>query len=333
MENKRLKGGRKERYSVKERECWFLAEREGVFDMNNINLTCFLSSVRTKSFSLAAEHLSITHQAVSQNIHKLEEEMGCTLLIRNGQSLRLTRAGEEFFAWVNDFEEKLEWADELFYQEKECEQKLRIAFPHWMGLPESFLKRLEELRKEFPKVQVELLSGSVEEEAKLLTELKADLYLVPQRDILMKRANNLFLAPLKEEVPLRLVCPRSYLGPDRALYYRQLLRLPFLSCDLWETVNEEMKELYAALCHDHRMQVLPEKSCPNIRSVVSEIAMGNGFSFLSASYKVTEMSGDILLSEEMTKYEQAKIAMSCIWRMQTEADATLLWFVKGVCEL
>ena len=301
--------------------------------VNNISLTCFISSVRTQSFSLAAEHLSISHQAVSQNIQKLEEEMGCLLLIRTGTSLRLTKAGEEFYAWVNDFEERLQYADELFYQEKGCEQKIRIAFPHWMGLPFSFIERIDTLRKEFPKTQVELLSGTVEEEAELLTELKADLYLVPQRDILMKRANNLFLAPLKERVPLRLVCSRSYLGPDGALYYRQLLRLPFLSCDLWENVNEQMKQLYAALCHEHRMQVLPEKSCPNIRSVVSEIAMGNGFSFLPASYHLSELTGDMLLTTELTKYEQAQIAMSCIWRMQTESDQALLWFVKGVCQL
>ncbi len=301
--------------------------------MNSIGLVCFLSSVRTKSFSLAAHHLSLTHQAVSRNIQKLEEELGCRLLVRSGQTLRLTKAGEVFLAWAEDFEERLRWADELFYREAGCRQKLRIAFPHWTGMPVPFVQRLQQLREEFPQVQIELLSGSIEEEEEVFRELQADLYLVPRRDILMDRAADLFVAHLREGLPLKLVCSRSFLGADGSIYYRRLLRLPFLHCDLGEEINEQMRQLYAALCHSYNLPLLPIVTCPNIRSVLSEAAMGNGFSFVAGSCEALRPAGKSLLLMELSEYPQAEIGMSCIWRMQKEADRNLLWLVQGVCDL
>jgi len=46
------------------------------------------------SFSAAAESLSFTQSAVSQQISALEREAGCTLVQRNARGIRLTEAGE-----------------------------------------------------------------------------------------------------------------------------------------------------------------------------------------------------------------------------------------------
>src|SRR5690349_23437932 len=46
------------------------------------------------SFSAAAESLSFTQSAVSQQIAALEREAGCTLVQRNARGIRLTEAGE-----------------------------------------------------------------------------------------------------------------------------------------------------------------------------------------------------------------------------------------------
>src|SRR3954449_3539494 len=46
------------------------------------------------SFSAAAESLSFTQSAISQQIAALEREAGCTLVQRNARGVRLTEAGE-----------------------------------------------------------------------------------------------------------------------------------------------------------------------------------------------------------------------------------------------
>src|SRR4051794_41809058 len=45
------------------------------------------------SFSAAAEALSFTQSAISQQIAALEREAGCTLVQRNARGIRLTEAG------------------------------------------------------------------------------------------------------------------------------------------------------------------------------------------------------------------------------------------------
>src|SRR3954465_888997 len=46
------------------------------------------------SFRPAAESLSFTQSAISQQIAALEREAGCTLVQRNARGIRLTEAGE-----------------------------------------------------------------------------------------------------------------------------------------------------------------------------------------------------------------------------------------------
>src|SRR3954464_907832 len=46
------------------------------------------------SFSAAAESLSFTQSAISQQIAALEREAGCKLVQRNARGIRMTEAGE-----------------------------------------------------------------------------------------------------------------------------------------------------------------------------------------------------------------------------------------------
>src|SRR5438309_8802420 len=59
-------------------------------------LRSFEAVARIGSVTRAAEELCVTHSAVSQQIHKLEEWLGVQLLERNGRGIRLTEAGERY---------------------------------------------------------------------------------------------------------------------------------------------------------------------------------------------------------------------------------------------
>lgn len=56
-------------------------------------LRYFVETVRHSSFTLAAAELHVTQSTVSKMVRQLEEEMGQTLLIREGRGVRLTDAG------------------------------------------------------------------------------------------------------------------------------------------------------------------------------------------------------------------------------------------------
>ena len=57
-------------------------------------LIAFEATARIGSFSGAAEALSLTQSAVSQQVRKLEEFLGQALFLRRGSVTRLTAAGE-----------------------------------------------------------------------------------------------------------------------------------------------------------------------------------------------------------------------------------------------
>ncbi|MCR5538200.1 MAG: LysR family transcriptional regulator [Lachnospiraceae bacterium] len=59
----------------------------------NKRITCFLELASCLSFSVAAEHLNITQQAVTYQIAELEKELGVPLFIRTTRHVSLTHAG------------------------------------------------------------------------------------------------------------------------------------------------------------------------------------------------------------------------------------------------
>ena len=59
-------------------------------------LNCFLTLRRTLNFTKAAEELYMTQQSVSQNIAKLEADLGLKLFVRDTHGVRLTECGQRY---------------------------------------------------------------------------------------------------------------------------------------------------------------------------------------------------------------------------------------------
>ena len=78
-------------YSLKES----ISQNErGLTLITETMLTCFLVLRRTLNFTKAAAELYMTQQSVSQNISKLEADLGLKLFQRDTHSVRLTECGE-----------------------------------------------------------------------------------------------------------------------------------------------------------------------------------------------------------------------------------------------
>jgi len=61
--------------------------------MDDGKLRALLTAVECGSFSKAAAQLGYTQSAMTHLVNKLEAEVGCTLLERDSQGIRLTDAG------------------------------------------------------------------------------------------------------------------------------------------------------------------------------------------------------------------------------------------------
>lgn len=71
-------------------------------------LQIFSAVARHQSVSAAAEELSLTHGALSQQLHKLEEQLGVQLLLRSSRGVSLTEAGRHYRDQVDADLERLQ---------------------------------------------------------------------------------------------------------------------------------------------------------------------------------------------------------------------------------
>jgi DNA-binding transcriptional LysR family regulator len=97
----------------------------------NLNrLAYFAAVVEAGSFTRAAERLGITKAVVSQQVAKLEQEVGCALLVRTTRSVRATDAGRALDARCSVIlREAADGFDELAQRVAAPRGTLRIAAP------------------------------------------------------------------------------------------------------------------------------------------------------------------------------------------------------------
>ncbi|HEU4883949.1 MAG TPA: LysR family transcriptional regulator [Longimicrobium sp.] len=128
-------------------------------DLDGISM--FLAVVEAKGFRAAGQRLGVSGSALSQAVRRLEERLGVALLQRTTRSVRLTEAGERFYAAVRPALDEVRAAvvavGELADQPRGT---LRLSVS---GTAVSFLRgpTLQEFLRAYPDVQLDLI---VEEE-------------------------------------------------------------------------------------------------------------------------------------------------------------------------
>lgn len=93
-------------------------------------LETFVKVAETKSFTKAAEELSLTQPAVSHHIKKLEEELSATLFVRKKGDLTLTNEGEIAYLYAKRL---LAVGDEMREKVKDAKNKInkiRVGITH-----------------------------------------------------------------------------------------------------------------------------------------------------------------------------------------------------------
>jgi DNA-binding transcriptional LysR family regulator len=124
--------------------------------MNLNRLAYFAAVVDAGSFTRAAASLGITKAVVSQQVAKLEEEVGTTLLIRTTRSVRSTESGRSLYArCAVILRESADAFDELAQGIASPEGTLRIAAPFDYG-SSVIVPLVVELTRRYPRIEVVL---------------------------------------------------------------------------------------------------------------------------------------------------------------------------------
>lgn len=118
-------------------------------------LRYFTEVVRQQSFTRAAEKLYVTQPTISKMLRQLEEELGCTLLIRDGRKLHLTDSGQAVYqrglAILQEFHQlEVEIGD--INQLKTG--KLRLGIPPMVGM--QIAGSVSAFRRRYPGVELSI---------------------------------------------------------------------------------------------------------------------------------------------------------------------------------
>ncbi|MDC7244167.1 MAG: LysR family transcriptional regulator, partial [Sphaerochaetaceae bacterium] len=149
-------------------------------------LKVFVAVADEKSVTLGAKRLGFAQSNVTSRIKQLEKSVGYSLFHRVPKGVILTTEGEKLYKHAVEIVRKVEDAildmENLESQKKlvvgstDCNAAVRIS---------SFITKLHE---DYPKIQLELLTGTTRDVTKLILEYKVDIAFIsgePKNDELM----------------------------------------------------------------------------------------------------------------------------------------------------
>ena len=134
----------------------------------------FVAVAEDKSFSKAARRLYLSPQALIQQVHNLEDEVGFPLFSRSTQGVHLTPAGKEYFAYIKEFLAGHQLCVERAQNIARHNTVLRIGMPGNIA-PGFLLMVCQEFTARYPEIQLRYESYAWEETSAALYHNKVDI--------------------------------------------------------------------------------------------------------------------------------------------------------------
>jgi DNA-binding transcriptional LysR family regulator len=174
-------------------------------------LEYFVAVARHRNFTRAAEELYVTQPALSQQVRRLEAELGLALLSRTPSGVELTPAGADLFERAESILGEVARARAELDQHAGVERGIvRVAAPAGDAL--GLAQALADFHAEHPGIGLALRQGSVDEAIGLVQRGGADIAVVSLPD---GRADQGVVAePLEsEEMVLAVPADSDLVGP------------------------------------------------------------------------------------------------------------------------
>ena len=256
--------------------------------MDDGKLRALLTAVECGSFSKAAAQLGYTQSAMTHLVNKLEAEVGCTLLERDSQGIRLTDAGKQLLPYIQN----VICACDTLLQEA-AEQNDPRTRTLRIGCFASIARaRLPELLRAFrelhPEIKMDVLVRGDELPAALASG-EIQLALVDEA-----RAQGFDFLPLAD-TPLVAVVPPDFPWEGETIPLERLLREPFLLREDNSGTKQEtlyfLRNMGLSLDELNVIAVMDDTA-----SLIRCITLGMGVSILSrATVQNDAQSGRLLL--------------------------------------
>lgn len=141
-------------------------------------LRYFCAVARTGSFTRAAENEHVAQPSLSQQIRKLEDELGTRLFDRLGRAVRLTQFGQALLPRAEGILRRVDEA-KLEIQEMAGTEQGKLVIGAIPTMAPYFLPaRLASFARKFPRVEISVIEGVTSELVQLVQRGSIDLALL-----------------------------------------------------------------------------------------------------------------------------------------------------------
>jgi DNA-binding transcriptional LysR family regulator len=186
--------------------------------LNLKQLEAFYLVVKKKSFTRAAEELSVTQPAVTIQVKSLEKSLNLRLIQQVGKKIQLTESGEFLYQYAEKiFDLVLDANEKMRDFKKLMRGTLRI------GTTKNYARYimpslLSEFQRRFPSIKVILDEGNSEDMAKSVLEKKNELALISQLN-LDRKIKSLFFSTVEFVL---VVSPEHRFSQRKSVSLREL---------------------------------------------------------------------------------------------------------------
>ncbi len=286
--------------------------------MDLSQLEVFLAVARERRFSRAAEKLYRTQSAVSQTIHKLEQELGEALFDRSSRDGVLTDAGKVLYEYAEKLVNLRAEAAESLTELRELQKgKLVIAANEFTAL--YLLRVLAEFRRLHPmiKITVERALGSRIPDDVLRYNVEFGvLSYEPQEPALHSVV--VYLDELVFVVP-----PKHPLAAASEISIRQLGAESFVA----HIVSSPYREKVIQTFKMYKTPLHMDLELPTLQAIKQFVAMGNGVAFIPEISVESELARGELVRIPV-KELQLKRRLRLIYRRDANLSHAARAFLK-----
>jgi LysR family transcriptional regulator, salicylic acid-responsive activator of bsdBCD len=284
----------------------------------------FREIVRQGSISKAAEVLHMAQPPLSQLLKKLEEEFGTTLIHRYRRKWELTETGELLFRYA---EQTLKEMQDIRQRIQEIEQGIAGAVSIGVATVCSnmLIDYINLFRKQYPKVKINIITGSSDE---LLSKLK-------RKDIdiaLLLRSDNSGQYRMKiiNKQPFVVMIPTSWLGSLAPLQnhleqitLEQIAQFPFILLGPMEghSFHEKLLETFG----ERNLQPNVIMECRDVTMVIELVSRELGVSIIPRMDDSSPFLENITFLELSEIRIEVEPAFLCLKDEPSSKAALQLW--------
>lgn len=140
----------------------------------------FYYVAKYKSFTAAARILFNNQPNITRMMKKMEEELGCSLFIRNRRGVSLTPEGEKLYAHVSVAFEHITIGEQEIARDKELASGVVTIAASEIALHCVLLPVLKEYRRLYPEIRIRISNHSTPQALMTLKEGLADFAIVTE---------------------------------------------------------------------------------------------------------------------------------------------------------